>query len=252
MVKPLIASIYQYSLQLGKSEEQFRTLVGNIPGVVYRSLPVEPWVMLFISQEIEKLSGYAVDDFMEDGEHCFGCILHPDDRQRLVEDTQLRIEEGKPYSREFRVIDREQRIHWILDKGQPVYEEGHPGFIDGTLFDITDMKNMQQELEQARDIAEEATRTKSDFLANMSHEIRTPMNAIIGLTHLALRTELTTKQRDYLSKTNQAANNLLGIINDILDFSKIEAGKMEMETVDFDLLQVLDNLSHIAGVKAGR
>ncbi len=251
MVKPLIASIYQYSLQLGKSEEQFRTLVGNIPGVVYRSLPVEPWVMLFISQEIEKLSGYAVDDFMEDGEHCFGCILHPDDRQRLVEDTQLRIEEGKPYSREFRVIDREQRIHWILDKGQPVYEEGHPGFIDGTLFDITDMKNMQQELEQARDIAEEATRTKSDFLANMSHEIRTPMNAIIGLTHLALRTELTTKQRDYLSKTNQAANNLLGIINDILDFSKIEAGKMEMETVDFDLLQVLDNLSHIAGVKAG-
>jgi len=251
MVKPLIASIYQYSLQLGKSEEQFRTLVGNIPGVVYRSLPAEPWVMLFISQEIEKLSGYAAADFMEDGEHCFGRILHPDDRQRLVEDTRLRIEEGKPYSREFRVIDREQQIHWILDKGQPVYEVGHPGFLDGTLFDITDMKNMQQELEKSKDIAEEATRTKSDFLANMSHEIRTPMNAIIGLTHLALRTELTTKQHDYLSKTHHAANNLLGIINDILDFSKIEAGKMEMETVDFDLLQVLDNLSHVAGVKAG-
>jgi two-component system sensor histidine kinase/response regulator len=106
------------------------------------------------------------------------------------------------------------------------------------------------ELIQSRNTAETALRAKSDFLANMSHEIRTPMNAIIGMTHLAQRTELTTKQQSYLSKINNAAQSLLSIINSILDFSKIEAGKLELEFTAFSLYEVLDNLSDIVGLKA--
>ncbi len=112
------------------------------------------------------------------------------------------------------------------------------------------MLNMMEDLDEEKSKAQDATRAKSDFLANMSHEIRTPMNAVIGMAHLALKTELTAKQQDYLNKIQSSANSLLGIINDILDFSKIEAGKLDMEAVEFDLSETMDNVANVISVKA--
>ncbi|MEA3522228.1 MAG: response regulator [Campylobacterota bacterium] len=107
-----------------------------------------------------------------------------------------------------------------------------------------------QALEVAKTKAEEATRLKSEFLANMSHEIRTPMNGIIGMAYLALKTDLDDTQKNYITKIQSASDSLLGIINDILDFSKIEAGKLEIETVAFDLYNVIENVMNVVSFKA--
>lgn len=116
--------------------------------------------------------------------------------------------------------------------------------------DLTHHKEIELALLDAKHEADQANRAKSDFLANMSHEIRTPMNAIMGMTHLALQTELNNKQRHFLEKINAAAGSLLNIINDILDFSKIEAGKLEIESTKFSLDKLMEDLSDIVGLKA--
>jgi two-component system, sensor histidine kinase and response regulator len=179
-------------------------------------------------------------------------ISHPDERAAGAE-RYAELVEGKRDKNQWeqRLVRKDGTIATTSVRFSLLRDAaGRPQYVAALQEDITERKRLEADLVTAKEVAEAATKAKSDFLANMSHEIRTPMNAIIGMTHLALKTDLSKKQADYLTKVKSAAHALLGIINDILDFSKIEAGKLDMEKTGFRLEDVLDNLSSIISQKA--
>lgn len=180
------------------------------------------------------------------GDNAVNNFVHPQKRNKFLEelerDGNFKNFETELYGEDRNIIDA------ILSYYKFTYM-GEKGILSWVV-DITERKKAEKALAEAKNLAEEATRAKSDFLANMSHEIRTPMNAIIGLSHLAMQTDLTEKQRGYISKVNRSAENLMGILNEVLDFSKIEAGKLDMENINFHLEDVLDDLANILVLKA--
>jgi PAS domain S-box-containing protein len=170
------------------------------------------------------------------------------DWEKLIERIR---KSGLISNAEFRLRGANGAPIWTLENATVVRsEEDRAERIQLTLIDITSRKQAEAELLQAREAADAANRAKSEFLANMSHEIRTPMNGILGMTELALDTDLTGEQREYLEMVKTSADALLNVINDILDFSKIESGKFEIDSVEFDLRDCLNKAIQAVALRA--
>ena len=191
---------------------------------------------------IDKLGSADYDLFLKQ--------VHPDDKEYVEAEIKNILENEKVLELEFRLLLSNGITRYVYSGGQVYHDNGKAVRIVGITQDITERKETELEMELAKESAEAANKAKSEFLATMSHEIRTPMNAIIGMSYLALETDLNNKQRGYIQKVSDASKSLLTIINDILDFSKIEAGQFEIDDINFEFNQLLQNLSSLSSFKA--
>ena len=236
---------------LAQAEERTRLIVGSVnEGIMGLDSDGRT---TFVNPAASAMLGYSEEELRAGTMHALVHYAHADGTVYPVGECHMRKTalDGVPRKVDDEVLWRKDGTCFPVEYDTtPISKDGE---LVGTVIvfrDITERKRAEAALLDAKEVAEEATKAKSDFLANMSHEIRTPMNAIIGMSHLALQTELTPKQRNYIEKVDVAAKNLLGIINDILDFSKIEAGKMQFEKTDFYLEDVMEHLADLSVIKA--
>lgn len=228
--------------------QMLRTVIDSLPDLIYfkdtrsRFLLANPAQRKFISGDSERDVIGLTD----------AAFFPKENAAAFFEDEQKIIRTGEP------MVSQAERMHdsagndvWILTTKVPFREkDGSIGGIIGIGRNVTAQKQIEAELTQSRAQAEAANRAKSEFLANMSHEIRTPLNGVIGMTELALDTELTPEQREYLETVKLSAGALLTVINDILDFSKIEAGKIDIEAIGFDLRECVETTLKTLALRA--
>jgi two-component system sensor histidine kinase/response regulator len=227
---------------LRESEQQYRSLFDQIPDPLF-IFDRETHRFLHANTTVERVYGYSLEELRQMGP----VDLQPSGEGRPAIPS---FEGHKPDAASNYVhVTRDGRRIEVETHSDRIVFEGRPAWLT-IARDVTTRNQVRQELERAKEIAEQANRAKSEFLANMSHEIRTPMNGVLGMTALALETDLSEEQREYLTLVKSSAESLLSLLNDILDFAKIEAGKLEFEEIPFclrdDLGEKMKSLGHWA------
>jgi two-component system, sensor histidine kinase and response regulator len=224
---------------LQKSEAKFRTLGESAPDCIFLADSIGQWV--YCNSPWMKMTGLSAAESLG---HGWARALHPEDKDKILEQWRLALRERKDFSQEFRLLTATGQVRWVSCRTAPVQyepgETGETGGYAGSIKDVTPYKEVEEELRRAKTDAEAAVKAKGEFLAKMSHEIRTPMNGVIGMTNLLSDTEMTSQQREYTDTIRRSAESLLLLINDVLDFSKVEARRLIFETIDFNLQETIE------------
>ncbi len=235
---------------LREGEQQLRTMIGNIPGVAFRSLITDGLRTVFVSDAAENLTGYPAVEFTRsaDRRRIFDQVL-PEDREALQKHISAAIHDGAAMAHEFRLRHRDGSVRWAWGFARPLRDhDGQMRWLDGVILDVTDRHLVEDALREAKDRAEQSVASRTAFIAKMSHEIRTPINSILGFTEVLLGSQLTPEQEHHMETVQSAARSLLLLINDVLDTAKLDRESMELENKDFNLHELVEEL--IATVSA--
>ena len=234
--------------ELRRAEAKYRSIFENAVDGIFQTTPDGHY--LSVNAALARIYGYETPEELMTNLVDIGGQLYVNGSRR-AEFVRLLHEHNTVSGFESQVHRRDGKVIWITETARAVRDaSGVLLYYEGTVKDITDRKQAEEELQKTKAAAEAATRAKSEFLANMSHELRTPMNGIIGMTELTLDTDLAPEQREYLTMAKDSANSLLELLNDILDFSKIEAGKLEPDPIPFSLRDNLEAAIKTLAIRA--
>ena len=251
--RELVQELRAKESRVKASEDQFRTLIRNIPGISYRCRFAQGWPVVFASDAVTLITGYKPTAFLGlQPAVRFADLVNAEDVERINGLIKAAIRESRPFVMEFQMRHKDGSTRWIWGSGSAVSNsEGRIEWVDGVLLDITERRLMEEALREAKLRAEQAAQARSAFLANMSHEIRTPMNAILGFTDVVLHGELKPDQRKHLETVQRSARSLLHLLNDILDSSKLDRGALQLETLAFSLPDLIQQLCAEQSIQAG-
>ena len=211
-----VTALMESRRALEENEERFRSMLSNLPGAVYRCINDHQWSMQFLSDEVEELTGYPAEDFIDNRRRSFSDITHPDDAKHVARVVRNAITEKREFTLEYRVQRANGQWCWLQEVGRGIFDEqGQLKYLDGFIWDITERKNMEQ--------------MKDEFVSTVSHELRTPLTSISGALKLMVSGalgEMPEKSRTMLDIAYKNSQRLTLLINDLLDMEKLLAGKM--------------------------
>lgn len=247
----IVRDITQYKATekaLQKSEQQFRSLIANIPGCYVRLEANMSRNVIFVSDAVTDLTGLSTTVILNDPNAYVKCVNK--EFIPLINKTLANVIETKTsYTIEYKITHVDGSIIWVWETGRYVTDVDGD-CIDAVTLDITERRLKEEKIRHSRDDAQKSAENTMLFMANISHEIRTPLNAVIGFTNLLSETPLNSVQHHYMESVNTAANALLLLLNNILDNIKLERGALELENIDFSLRELFENSTTLFRLKA--
>ena len=232
------------------AQAHYQLLIDQLPAATFMAWFENGRCELYVSSYIETLLGYTAKEWAENPILWYQ-RLHCDDRQRWNEEFSHTVSAAEPFRGDYRFLSRDGRIVWIHGEVKVLYDKSGRPFMHGMGYDITELKNTEEDLRQSRDKEQRANRAKSEFLTRTSHELRTPLNIIMGFAEFLIEGKLDPldpKNKEYLQDIYSSGKHLLRLIDDVLDLGRVEAGKMRLRLERFSTRAAVESVSD--GIKA--